>query len=117
MRRVVLDSNVLISARLSPTGAPGRLLEAWLDGRFELIVSPVLLAELAGVLERPKFRRWLTIEEAHAFVERLRVSATRIADPPQQHHGLRDPTTPISSHWRGVPKRIAWSQATPTSRA
>jgi putative PIN family toxin of toxin-antitoxin system len=59
VRRVVIDSNVLISARLSPRGAPGRLLAAWLDGRFEMIASPALLAELAGVLERPKFRRWL----------------------------------------------------------
>lgn len=49
MRRVVIDSNVLISARLSPRGAPGRLLAAWLAGRFELIVSPALLAEMAGV--------------------------------------------------------------------
>lgn len=40
MRRVVIDSNVLISARLSPRGSPGRLLAAWLDGRFELIAKP-----------------------------------------------------------------------------
>jgi putative PIN family toxin of toxin-antitoxin system len=91
MRRVVIDSNVLISARLSPRGAPGRLLAAWLAGRFELIVSPALLAELAGVLERPKFRRWLTIEDARAFVQTLLTSATLVDDPPQQHHGLRDP--------------------------
>jgi uncharacterized protein len=91
VRRVVLDSNVLISARLSPRGAPGRLLEAWLAKRFELIVSPVLLTELQGVLERPKFRRWLTVKEARAFVKKLRVSATLIADPAQQHHDLRDP--------------------------
>jgi putative PIN family toxin of toxin-antitoxin system len=91
MRRVVIDSNVLISARLSPSGAPGRLLAAWLDGRFELIVSPMLLTELAGVLERPKFRRWLTVEEARAFVRTLRTSATLIGDPPQRHHDLRDP--------------------------
>lgn len=50
MRRVVVDSNVLISARLSPRGAPGRLLAAWLAGRFELIASPALLAELEGSL-------------------------------------------------------------------
>jgi putative PIN family toxin of toxin-antitoxin system len=91
VRRVVLDSNVLISARLSPRGAPGRLLEAWLAKRFELIVSPALLTELQGVLERPKFRRWLTVKEARAFVKKLRVSATLIADPTQQHHDLRDP--------------------------
>jgi putative PIN family toxin of toxin-antitoxin system len=91
VRRVVIDSNVLISARLSPRGSPGRMLAAWLDGRFELIVSPALLAELGGVLERPKFRRWLTVEEARAFVQMLHVSATVLNDPPQQHHDLRDP--------------------------
>lgn len=90
MRRVVIDSNVLISARLSPNGAPGRLLAAWLDGRFELVASPTLLGELAGVLGRPKFRRWLTIEEARAFVRTVRTSATLIDDPPRQHHDLRD---------------------------
>jgi putative PIN family toxin of toxin-antitoxin system len=91
VRRVVIDSNVLISARLSPSGTPGRLLAAWLDGGFELIVSPALLAELAGVLERPKFRRWLTVGEARALVRTLRTSATLIDDPPREHHGLRDP--------------------------
>lgn len=91
MRRVVIDSNVLISARLSPHGAPGRLLAAWLDGRFELIVSPALLAELGGVLARPKFRRWLTVEEAGALVRTLRLSATLIEDPPPQRHSVRDP--------------------------
>lgn len=91
MQRVVIDSNVLISARLSPQGSPGRLLAAWLDGRFELIVSPALLVELAGVLARPKFRRWLSADEARAFVRTLRAGATLIDDPPAQHHDLRDP--------------------------
>jgi uncharacterized protein len=91
VRRVVIDSNVLISARLSPRGSPGRLLAAWLEGRFELIASPALLTELAGVLERPKFRRWVTAEEARAFVQMLRISATIINDPPQQQHDVRDP--------------------------
>lgn len=91
MRRVVVDSNVLISARLSPRGAPGRLLAAWLDGRFELIVSPALLAELAGVLARPEFRRWLTVEEARAYVRALSAEATLVEDPQAQRHRLRDP--------------------------
>lgn len=92
MRRVVVDSNVLISARLSPRGAPGRLLAAWLDdGRFELIVSPALLAELAGVLARPKFRRWLTVEEARTFMRALHAEATLVEDPQAMQHPVRDP--------------------------
>ena len=46
--RVVLDPNILISAMLSPSGAPARLLARWLAGDFELIASPQLLAELDG---------------------------------------------------------------------
>ncbi len=87
----MIDSNVLISARLSPRGAPGRLLAAWLAARFELIVSPALLAELAGVLARPKFRRWLSVEEARAFVRALHAEATLVDDPQAQKHPLCDP--------------------------
>lgn len=50
MRRVVLDPNVLVSAYISPTGAPAQLLEQALSGRLQLVASPRLLAELEGVL-------------------------------------------------------------------
>lgn len=82
MLRVVCDPNVLISARLSPRGAPAQILKEWTEDRLELIVSPLLLAELGGVLERPKFRRWLTVEEARAFVDALRTGAVVVHDPP-----------------------------------
>jgi uncharacterized protein len=91
VRRVVLDPNVLISARLSPNGTPGRLLTAWIDGQFELVVSPKLLAELAGVLDRPKFRRWLTAEEACEYVGRLRTGAILIDDPSKVTLSTPDP--------------------------
>jgi len=55
--RAVLDPNVLVSAAISPAGPPRQILTAWTDERFELIVSSALLAELAEVLARPKFRR------------------------------------------------------------
>ena len=35
--RVVLDSNVLFSALISPYSPPHRIFQAWQDGRFELI--------------------------------------------------------------------------------
>jgi uncharacterized protein len=91
VRRAVLDPNVLISARLSPNGTPGQLLMAWMDGQFELVLSPALLAELAGVLDRPKFRRWLTADEARAFVSKLRTGAILIDDPPTAAPSTPDP--------------------------
>jgi len=50
--RAVLDTNVVVSA-LIWGGIPFALLEAATEGRIDLITSPVLLAELAEVLNRP----------------------------------------------------------------
>jgi len=42
--RIVLDTNVLISG-LFFGGPPFKILEAWRDGQFELVVSPEILEE------------------------------------------------------------------------
>lgn len=43
---VVLDSNVLLSALISPHGIPDLLYRAWRSGRFELVTSTIQLDEL-----------------------------------------------------------------------
>jgi len=43
------------------------LLRRWLDGEFELIVSPLLLAELKRALAYPKLGSRVMEEEAKAF--------------------------------------------------
>ena len=48
--RAVLDPNVVISGLLSRDGSPAQTLLAWREGRFELVVSPLLLGELARAL-------------------------------------------------------------------
>lgn len=58
--RVVLDTNTLVSALLSPHGPPRRLLDAARAQVFELCSSPVLMAELADVVSREKFALRLT---------------------------------------------------------
>ena len=58
--RVVLDTNTLVSAVLSPNGPPRRLLDDARAQRFELCSSPVLLAELLDVISREKFAQRLT---------------------------------------------------------
>lgn len=55
--RVVLDTNTLVSAVLSPNGPPRRLVNAARDQLFELCSSPVLLAELLDVVSREKFAK------------------------------------------------------------
>lgn len=90
--RAVLDTNVLISALLSPTGPPAQLLREWLAGRFELIVSDKLLAELERALAYPKLSRAVTVDERAAVLGYLRRHATREPDPPAPAvEGVRDP--------------------------
>lgn len=79
--RVVLDTNVLISALLSPAGAPARVWMAWQEGHYDLIVSSLLLAELQRALAYPKLRRRITVEETDGIVSWLGRSATVVADP------------------------------------
>ena len=79
--RAVLDANVLISALLSRTGAPARLLLAWQEGGFELYVSPGLLAELGRALAYPKLRQLIAVGDAEAFVAWLSRSAVLARDP------------------------------------
>lgn len=78
--RAVLDPNVIISAFLSPSGSPARVLLAWQAGDFELVVSPLLLAELGRALDYPKLRRRIEAEEAARIVEWLAHAATVAPD-------------------------------------
>jgi putative PIN family toxin of toxin-antitoxin system len=55
MIKVVLDTNVVVSALLNEDGLEGAVLELALSKRLALYVSGPVLAEYAGVLHRPKF--------------------------------------------------------------
>jgi putative PIN family toxin of toxin-antitoxin system len=83
-RRIVLDTNVFVAAVTSREGVSARLLLGALAGRFQLVASPLLLDELADVLCRPKFRRYLSIEDAHLFANTIRELAVIVDDPPEE---------------------------------
>lgn len=80
--RAVLDPNVLVSAVLSPRGAPGSILRAWHDGRFDMVVSPALLEELERVLAYPKLRKRVSEAEARRYLDRLARDGETAMDPP-----------------------------------
>lgn len=83
--RAVLDPNVLISAILSPRGSLGRVLRHWFDGAFELVVSPLLLDELARALDYPRLTDRITPAEASELLELLirgAIAANDSTEPP-----------------------------------
>lgn len=54
MRRVVLDTNIVVSGLLW-SGTSQRVLQAIRDGQVQALVSEAMLDELQDVLQRPKF--------------------------------------------------------------
>jgi putative PIN family toxin of toxin-antitoxin system len=54
MKRVVLDTNIVISSVLG--GALVLIFELWDQGKFTVVVTSDILAEYFDVINRPKFR-------------------------------------------------------------
>lgn len=57
--RVVLDTNVLLSGLMYPRSVPGRIVAAWRESRFELVMSREQLTEIARVLSYAKIHQIL----------------------------------------------------------
>jgi len=75
MLKVVLDTNVIVSATLIKNSLSDKILRAWQKGEFQLIISPEIIEEIRRVLfsEKIKNRGWMTekeIEELLFLLER-----------------------------------------------
>ncbi|MGH3447111.1 MAG: putative toxin-antitoxin system toxin component, PIN family [Nocardioidaceae bacterium] len=89
--RVVIDPNVWISGLINPRGAPARAVAAVAGKRVTVVASQHLLDELATVLARPKFRRWITLGDAIEFVDALGRDSDLRPEPGDIPHRVRDP--------------------------
>lgn len=89
--RAVIDPGVLISALLGKDSPPDAILRGWRRDRFELIVSPQLVAEFVEVVSRSKFSSQILSEDIADLVELLEDSATVHADPPNVGRLTDDP--------------------------
>jgi putative PIN family toxin of toxin-antitoxin system len=70
--RLILDTNILLSALLSPLGAPAKLLDAWERNAFTLVTCDALIAEFREVAGRPFFRARLRASAAELIAADLR---------------------------------------------
>ena len=80
--RILLDTNIIVAGFLSPTGPPGVLLLAWLQGRFRLVTSQAQLDELARVLTYDRIRERIHPVQAREFVENVEVLGVLVSDLP-----------------------------------
>lgn len=89
--RVVLDTNVVLSALLFGGGPAGRVRAGWQSGRLVPLASTATAQELVRVLAYPKFRLSRAEQEELLADFMPWVEVVRIADPPPATPACRDP--------------------------
>jgi uncharacterized protein len=89
--RVVLDTNVVLSALLFRGGPAAQVRIAWMAGRFVPLASAATAQELVRVLAYPKFK--LSADEQHDLLADYLpwVQIVEIPDPPPATPPCRDP--------------------------
>lgn len=80
--RVVLDTNILCSALITPGGLADRLYLAWRDGTFTLVSSEEQLEEFRRVTRYPKVRRYIEPAAAGSMYNELRHLAILLTNLP-----------------------------------
>jgi putative PIN family toxin of toxin-antitoxin system len=68
--RIVVDTNCLISRLLLPASVPGKAVRKAIDSGL-LLVSEATMNELADVLARPKFDRYISLHDRQQFLRLL----------------------------------------------
>ena len=69
-QRIVIDTNALVSRLLLPSSIPGQAVRKAVDNNI-LLVSEATMNELADVLARPKFDRYISLEDRQQFLRLL----------------------------------------------
>lgn len=72
--KLVIDTNILISAALSAQGAPAKLVQLAL-AHHRLVFSQATLDELRTRLYRPKFDRYISLESRERLLHDFNASA------------------------------------------
>ena len=87
--KLVIDTNVLISAALSAQGTPAKLLR-WVLESHTLVFSQATFDELQSRIYRPKFDRYITLEQRQRLLHDFNASAHWIDLAPYPAY-CRDP--------------------------
>lgn len=77
--RVILDTNVLLAALISPHAPPDTIYRAWHAGRFDLLTSTAQLDELRRVSRYPRLKTILPAHRVGTMINNLQRAV--ILDP------------------------------------
>lgn len=79
----MLDTNILVSALISPTGNPAAIYNTWEDGKFTLLCCPEQLDELRATLQKPRVAELIKPYSAGRLVNQIRRLAEDIGPLPR----------------------------------
>src|ERR1017187_2649949 len=89
--RVVLDTNILISALMVQTGNPAAIYRAWQEGRFTLLTCAEYLDERRATLHKPAVAERIKPYKAGGMINELKELAENICSLPRVERSP-DPT-------------------------
>ena len=89
--RVVIDTNILVSALIAPAGKPAAIVDAWLDGKFALLTCATHVDELRSTLRKPRIAELIKPYQASRLVNQVKKLAENV-DPLPRVERSSDPT-------------------------
>jgi putative PIN family toxin of toxin-antitoxin system len=88
--RIVIDTNVLIAALTHPSGSGAKVVNAWLEGRLEVVSSEATLREAELVLDSDWLSRLSSRREVEALLQQLQTRTIRVTGCPVKDITLSD---------------------------
>jgi hypothetical protein len=104
--RVVLDTNILVSAMITSAGNPAAIVNTWLDGKFTLLTCAAHVDELRATLQKPRVTELVKPHKAGRLVNQIRKLAEDVGELPRVERSP-DPTTTFCWPWRKRPGRLS----------
>jgi putative PIN family toxin of toxin-antitoxin system len=80
--RVVIDTNILVSALIAPAGKPAAIIRAWLDGKFTLLTCAGHVDKLCSTLQKPRVAELINPHKAGRLVNQIKRLAEDIDSLP-----------------------------------
>lgn len=93
--RVVVDSNILISALITTGGVPDVLYQLWQAKRFSLVTSTFQINELRDVTRRPQLKSMFEPHSAGRLINALRRNAVVLDALPEVSYSPDPKDNPI----------------------
>ena len=79
-QRVVLDTNILVSALMTPSGNPASVYRMFISREIVLVYSEEIMREYEDVLYRPRLK--ISAEDAYTILKAIQQYGELVAPPP-----------------------------------